>query len=180
MPFITLLVLYKAPILLFNGWQQLLHDLIGREGPFLEIICVPFSGLLILLWPIVVVLAALAGITSGFFFGYYAAVIAYQVLFQLYIIFWFFFSHVPVCLVSLWFCHGIASGELYKEGVALYSCIDLIVWWVHQRLPLPKGRILLSQVFRFRVAIRFLMDYAANISGLFFNLTFAADWLVIS
>lgn len=83
MPFITLIVLYKSPILLFKGWNQLLHDLIGREGPFFETICVPFAGLLILLWPIVVVLAALAGVISSFFFGCYAAVIAYQVLFQL-------------------------------------------------------------------------------------------------
>lgn len=77
-PFITLIVLYKSPILLFKGWNQLLHDLIGREGPFFETICVPFAGLLILLWPIVVVLAALAGVISSFFFGCYAAVIAYQ------------------------------------------------------------------------------------------------------
>ncbi|KAL6347915.1 hypothetical protein AAG906_037644 [Vitis piasezkii] len=77
-PFITLIVLYKSPILLFKGWNQLLHDLIGREGPFFETICVPFAGLLVLLWPIVVVLAALAGVISSFFFGCYAAVIAYQ------------------------------------------------------------------------------------------------------
>lgn len=81
-PLITLIVLYKAPIFLFKGWHQLLHDLIGREGPFFETICVPFAGLLILLWPIVVVLAALAGSISSFFFGCYAAVVAYQVLFQ--------------------------------------------------------------------------------------------------
>lgn len=78
LPFITLIVLYKVPILLFKGWHRLVQDLIGREGPFLETVCVPFAGLLILLWPIVVILATLAGIISSFFFGGYAAVIAYQ------------------------------------------------------------------------------------------------------
>ncbi|KAK6946176.1 hypothetical protein RJ641_013720 [Dillenia turbinata] len=35
-PMITLIMLYKSPILLFKGWKRLLHDLVGREGPFLE------------------------------------------------------------------------------------------------------------------------------------------------
>ncbi|GFS39976.1 hypothetical protein Acr_00g0065930 [Actinidia rufa] len=77
-PFITLIVLYKAPILLFKGWYQLVHDLIGREGPFLETVCVPFAGLLILVWPFVVLSATFLGIISSFFFGCYAAVVAYQ------------------------------------------------------------------------------------------------------
>ncbi|CAK9141139.1 unnamed protein product [Ilex paraguariensis] len=77
-PVITLIVFYKAPILLFKGWHRLLEDLVGREGPFLETVCVPFAGLWILLWPIVVFLAILAGIGSSFLYGCYAAVVAYQ------------------------------------------------------------------------------------------------------
>lgn len=78
-PVVTVLVIYKAPIMLFKGWQRLLRDLIGREGPFLETVCVPFAGISILLWPIAVALATLAGITSGFPLGCYAAAVAYQV-----------------------------------------------------------------------------------------------------
>ncbi|KAF8405104.1 hypothetical protein HHK36_010002 [Tetracentron sinense] len=77
-PVITLIVLYKVPILLFKGWHRLVQDLIGREGPFLETVCVPIAGLLILLWPVVVLLATLAGTISSFFCGCYASVVAYQ------------------------------------------------------------------------------------------------------
>lgn len=79
MPIITLISLYKTPILLIKGWQRLVHDLIGREGPFLETVCVPFAGLLILLWPFIVLLATCVGILSSLGFGFYAAVVAYQV-----------------------------------------------------------------------------------------------------
>ncbi|XP_030923623.1 uncharacterized membrane protein At3g27390-like [Quercus lobata] len=77
-PFITLIVLYKTPILLFKGWHRLIQDLVGREGPFLETVCVPFAGIWILLWPIVVLLATLVGTLSSLGFGCYAAVVAYQ------------------------------------------------------------------------------------------------------
>ncbi|KAI7979822.1 putative membrane protein [Camellia lanceoleosa] len=77
-PFVTVIVLYKTPIMLFKGWHRLVQDLIGREGPFLETVCVPFAGLLILLWPAAVILSTFAGIVSSFFFGCYAAVVAYQ------------------------------------------------------------------------------------------------------
>ncbi|KAF6160592.1 hypothetical protein GIB67_019532 [Kingdonia uniflora] len=77
-PIITMIVIYKAPIMLVKGWQRLLEDLIGRSGPFLETVCVPFAGLLILLWPFAVILAVLAGIISSFGFGGYAAIVAYQ------------------------------------------------------------------------------------------------------
>ncbi|KAL9238168.1 hypothetical protein vseg_012632 [Gypsophila vaccaria] len=76
--FIPLITLYKAPILLVKGWYRLLQDLVGREGPFLETVCVPFSGLLVLLWPIAVLLAIIAGFVSSLGFGCYAAVVAYQ------------------------------------------------------------------------------------------------------
>ncbi|EEF40053.1 uncharacterized membrane protein At3g27390 [Ricinus communis] len=77
-PVITIIVVYKAPILLFKGWHRLIQDLIGRAGPFFETVCIPFAGFWILLWPIVVLLATLAGIVSSFGFGCYAAVVAYQ------------------------------------------------------------------------------------------------------
>ncbi|KAK3011722.1 hypothetical protein RJ639_012285 [Escallonia herrerae] len=77
-PIISLIVLYKAPILLFKGWHRLVQDLIGREGPFLETVCIPFAGLWILLWPFMVLLATVVGILSSFLFGCYAAVVAYQ------------------------------------------------------------------------------------------------------
>uniref|UniRef100_A0A7N0T374 Transmembrane protein n=1 Tax=Kalanchoe fedtschenkoi TaxID=63787 RepID=A0A7N0T374_KALFE len=77
-PLIALIVLYKAPILLFKGWHQLIRDLIGREGPFLESVCVPFAGLLILCWPFVVLLAIFAGVLSSFLIGFHAGVVAYQ------------------------------------------------------------------------------------------------------
>ncbi|KAK1275659.1 hypothetical protein QJS04_geneDACA016082 [Acorus gramineus] len=77
-PAITFLVAYKAPIMLLKGWQRLVHDLIGRRGPFLETVCVPFAGISILLWPLVVALASFVGILSSVFLGLYAAVVAYQ------------------------------------------------------------------------------------------------------
>ncbi|KAK1300998.1 putative membrane protein [Acorus calamus] len=77
-PAITFLVAYKAPIMLFKGWHRLVQDLIGRRGPFLETVCVPFAGLSILLWPLVVALASFVGILSSVFLGLYAAVVAYQ------------------------------------------------------------------------------------------------------
>ncbi|KAI9165713.1 hypothetical protein LWI28_019282 [Acer negundo] len=75
---IPAIVLYKSPILLFKGWYRLIQDLFGREGPFLETVCVPFAGFWILLWPIVVVLGIIAGVFSSVGFGCYAAVVAYQ------------------------------------------------------------------------------------------------------
>ncbi|KAF5187984.1 transmembrane protein [Thalictrum thalictroides] len=77
-PMIALIVMYKAPIMLVKGWKRLFEDLIGRSGPFLEDVCVPFAGLLILLWPFAVIIAILTGILSSFGFGGYASVVAYQ------------------------------------------------------------------------------------------------------
>ncbi|KAF8390560.1 hypothetical protein HHK36_025087 [Tetracentron sinense] len=78
MPVVTLVALYKSPYMLFKGWHRLFHDLIGREGPFLETICVPFAGLAILLWPLAVTGAVLGSMVSSIFLGAYAAVVAYQ------------------------------------------------------------------------------------------------------
>lgn len=75
---ISFIAIFKSPIMLFKGWNRLFHDLIGREGPFLETICVPFAGLIILLWPLAVVGSVLGSIASSLFLGAYAGIVAYQ------------------------------------------------------------------------------------------------------
>lgn len=77
-PLYTIIALIKSPYMLFKGWYQLLHDLISREGPFLEIACVPVAGLVILLWPLLVIGSIILAIFSSFFIGLYGSVIAYQ------------------------------------------------------------------------------------------------------
>ncbi|GFP84902.1 uncharacterized membrane protein at3g27390 [Phtheirospermum japonicum] len=77
-PLITAVALWKSPYMLFWGWKRLFEDLIGREGPFLETVCVPFAGLAILLWPLAVLGALLAAFFSSFFLGFYAGVIVHQ------------------------------------------------------------------------------------------------------
>ena len=76
---ISFIAIFKSPIMLFKGWHRLFNDLIGREGPFLETICVPFAGLIILLWPLAVVGSVLGSIASSLFLGAYAGIVAYQV-----------------------------------------------------------------------------------------------------
>jgi hypothetical protein len=78
-PLYTVIALIKSPYMLFKGWQRLLHDLISREGPFLETVCVPIAGLAILFWPLVVVGSILLAIVSSIFVGLYGAVIVFQV-----------------------------------------------------------------------------------------------------
>ncbi|XP_038902285.1 uncharacterized membrane protein At3g27390 isoform X2 [Benincasa hispida] len=68
----------KSPYMLFKGWKRLLEDLVGREGPFLEAVCVPFAGLAIILWPLAVVGAVTSAVVSSFFLGLYAGVIVHQ------------------------------------------------------------------------------------------------------
>ncbi|KAL5992762.1 hypothetical protein ACLOJK_013681 [Asimina triloba] len=77
-PLYTAIALVKAPYMLFKGWQRLLHDLVSREGPFLESACVPIAGLAILLWPLVVIGSVLLAIFSSFFVGLYGSIVAYQ------------------------------------------------------------------------------------------------------
>ncbi|KQJ82880.1 uncharacterized membrane protein At3g27390 [Brachypodium distachyon] len=77
-PLYTVIALVKSPYMLFKGWQRLLHDLISREGPFLETVCVPIAGLAILFWPLVVVGSVLMAVVSSIFVGLYGAVIVYQ------------------------------------------------------------------------------------------------------
>lgn len=79
LPVISVIALCKSPYMLFKGWHRLFHDCIGREGPFLETICVPFAGLAILLWPLAVAGAVLGSMVSSIFLGAYAAVVVYQV-----------------------------------------------------------------------------------------------------
>jgi len=74
----TVIALIKSPYMLFKGWQRLLHDLISREGPFLETVCVPIAGLAILFWPLAVVGSVLLAIVSSIFVGLYGAVIVFQ------------------------------------------------------------------------------------------------------
>ncbi|XP_051193981.1 uncharacterized membrane protein At3g27390 isoform X1 [Lolium perenne] len=74
----TLIAVYKFPVMLFKGWKRLIEDLVGREGPFLETVCVPFAGLAILLWPFAVFGAFLASIISSVPLGVYAAIVVYQ------------------------------------------------------------------------------------------------------
>ncbi|XP_041007378.1 uncharacterized membrane protein At3g27390 [Juglans microcarpa x Juglans regia] len=97
-PLISFIALCKGPFMLVKGWHRLFHDLIGREGPFLETICVPFAGLAILLWPLAVVGAVLASMVASIFLGSYAGVVVYKES-------------------SLWFglCYIVASLSIYDE-----------------------------------------------------------------
>lgn len=78
-PLFTIIAIIKSPYMLFRGWHRLLHDLITREGPFLETACVPVAGLVILLWPLVVIVSILLAIFSSFFIGLYGSIVTYQV-----------------------------------------------------------------------------------------------------
>ncbi|KAI4331555.1 hypothetical protein MLD38_029734 [Melastoma candidum] len=77
-PSITAIAILKSPLMLLKGWKRLMEDLIGREGPFLETVCVPFAGIAILLWPLACVGAVIAAIVASFFLGLYSGVIVYQ------------------------------------------------------------------------------------------------------
>ncbi|GFZ05390.1 hypothetical protein Acr_17g0009620 [Actinidia rufa] len=77
-PMITVVALWKSPYMLFKGWKRLLEDLIGREGPFLETICIPFAALSIVLWPLAVVGAVISAFFSSLFLALYSAVIVHQ------------------------------------------------------------------------------------------------------
>jgi len=78
-PLITVVALWKSPYMLFRGWKRLLEDLIGREGPFLEAVCVPFAALAIILWPLAVVGAVISAFFASFFLGLYGGAIVRQV-----------------------------------------------------------------------------------------------------
>lgn len=78
-PLYTVIAVIKSPYMLFKGWFRLLHDLISREGPFLETACIPIAGLTILLWPIIVIGSIVIAIFSSIFIGLYGSVVVYQV-----------------------------------------------------------------------------------------------------
>jgi hypothetical protein len=78
-PLYTAIAVVKSPYMLFKGWFRLVHDVITREGPFLETACIPIAGLTILLWPLVVMASILMAVFSSIFVGLYASVIVYQV-----------------------------------------------------------------------------------------------------
>ncbi|XP_019194994.1 PREDICTED: uncharacterized membrane protein At3g27390-like isoform X3 [Ipomoea nil] len=77
-PLYTVIAVLKSPYMLFKGWYRLIHDLISREGPFLETACIPVAGLTILMWPLVVIGSIIMAIFSSFFIGLYGAVVLYQ------------------------------------------------------------------------------------------------------
>lgn len=77
-PLYTAIAIVKSPYMLFKGWHRLIHDLISREGPFLETACIPIAGLTIIMWPLIVIGSILLAIFSSFFIGLYGAVIVYQ------------------------------------------------------------------------------------------------------
>ncbi|KAL9241559.1 hypothetical protein vseg_015661 [Gypsophila vaccaria] len=77
-PLYTAIVIFKSPLMLIKGWQRLIHDLISREGPFLETACIPVAGLAILLWPIFVAGSIVLAIFTSVFVGLYGAVVVYQ------------------------------------------------------------------------------------------------------
>ncbi|XP_059623874.1 uncharacterized membrane protein At3g27390 [Cornus florida] len=77
-PLYTAIAIVKSPYMLFKGWHRLIHDLISREGPFLETACIPIAGLTILMWPLVVIGSIIMAVFSSFFIGLYGAVIVYQ------------------------------------------------------------------------------------------------------
>ncbi|GJV34723.1 uncharacterized membrane protein isoform X1 [Tanacetum coccineum] len=77
-PLIIAVAICKSPYMLIIGWKRLLEDLIGREGPFLEAVCVPFAGLAILLWPLAVGGAVIAATISSFGLALYSAMVVHQ------------------------------------------------------------------------------------------------------
>lgn len=77
-PVITAIALWKSPYMLIRGWKRLFEDLIGREGPFLETVCVPFAGLAILLWPLAVVASVIAALLSSFLLALYGGAVVHQ------------------------------------------------------------------------------------------------------
>ncbi|KAL1812252.1 hypothetical protein ACET3Z_022317 [Daucus carota] len=121
---ITFVAVCKFPYMLFKGWRRLFQDCIGREGPFLETMCVPFAGLAILLWPLAVGGALLASMLSSVFIGAYAAVIVYK-----------------ESSVWLGLCYIVASLSIYDE----YS---------NDVLDLPEGSCFPKPKYRKNAAVK--------------------------
>lgn len=77
-PSFTAIAIIKSPLMLLKGWQRLTHDLISRQGPFLETACIPIAGLTILLWPLFVIGSIVLAIFSSVFVGLYGSIVVYQ------------------------------------------------------------------------------------------------------
>lgn len=120
-PLITAVALWKSPYMLFRGWKRLLEDMIGREGPFLETVCVPFAALAIILWPLAVLGSFLASFLSSFFLGLYAGVIVYQVYLR-------FISLVRdlIANVNQYLGH-IFPGRFSSDGICIHCVSDFFV-----------------------------------------------------
>lgn len=92
----------------------------GREGPFLETVCVPFAGLAIVLWPLAVLGAVLASFFSSFFLGLYAGVIVHQVC----------------AVITSFLLHSSNSWQIIIENAEILHVSSLIFisdyeyWWV--------------------------------------------------
>ncbi|KAJ7565735.1 hypothetical protein O6H91_02G072700 [Diphasiastrum complanatum] len=77
-PIIGLLALLKSPLMLIKGWGKLLKNFITTHGTCTKAVCVPFAGISIILWPLVVVSGFLCALMSSFLLGLYGAVVVYQ------------------------------------------------------------------------------------------------------
>jgi hypothetical protein len=76
---ISLVALAKSPFMLLKGWKRLILDLMGQHGSCVEAACVPFAGLAIVLWPLIVCVTVLTAIICSPFLGLFSAVVVYQV-----------------------------------------------------------------------------------------------------
>lgn len=155
-PLITAVALWKSPYLLFRGWKRLLEDLIGREGPFLEMVCVPFAGLAILLWPLGVVGAVVGAIIASFFLGLYGGVIVHQV--------WKFFPffiivlHTCLCFDCFWVLSkhmfvNIQEDSLRMGFSYIVSVVSLFDEYVNDLLYLREGSCLPRYIMSLRSLI---------------------------
>ncbi|KAF9603478.1 hypothetical protein IFM89_036751 [Coptis chinensis] len=136
-PIISLIAVYKAPIMLIKGWKRLFEDLIGRSGPFLEDVCVPFAGLLILLWPFVVLLAILSGIISSFGFGGYASIISYQVGYSSYE---FCSVTASIPILYAWASFSILEENSTRKGLLyVFASVSLFDEYTNDFLYLREG-----------------------------------------
>lgn len=126
-PLYTAIAVVKSPYMLFKGWQRLLHDLVSREGPFLETACVPVAGLAIFLWPLVVIGSIVLAIFSSFFVGLYGSVIAYQVNASFDdFLFWYPKIRLTICLIFHPFLNPIyylAQERSFQRGAAYLICM---------------------------------------------------------
>jgi hypothetical protein len=78
MVMISLVALAKSPLMLLKGWKRLILDLMGQHGSCVEAACVPFAGLAVVLWPLIVCVTVLTAIICSPFLGLFSAVIVYQ------------------------------------------------------------------------------------------------------